>query len=121
MGIKSAFITLLIMIAAIAANSFFIVNSVNEMYHISCDGPDDTIEDISKKHERISKLFASREMIISLSVSHEDLTDIEMLLYEIRGAIDASDLNAATVAKSRLDNALLHLGRLSSLNIESIL
>ena len=55
-----------------------------------------------------------------MSVSHEDLTSIEEILSEIEGALKAKDKNAVIIAKSRFESAVLHLGQLSALNIESI-
>ncbi len=116
----AALITLTVLVLLIAINSTLITRAVDEMYTVSVSGEDTTLEAIEAKYKKIDEIFSSRELFISLSVSHEDLSDIKMLLYEIKGALAAYDLDAAIIAKSRLDDALLHLGRLSSLNIESI-
>lgn len=116
----TALITLAVLVILISLNSMLITKAVDEMYTISVSGDDTTLKALEAKYERIDEIFSSKELFISLSVSHEDLSDIKMLIYELKGALTASDLDAAIIAKSRLDDALLHLGRLSSLNIESI-
>jgi hypothetical protein len=65
--------------------------------------------------------YKSAERYISLTVSHDDLTNIEGDFYEILGCIKVNDLETAGIAKSRLEGSLRHLWRLSSLNIDSII
>ncbi len=121
MAVKASYIILIILIFAVVGNIFFINKTVEEIYEISSEGTDDTVESLKIKFDKIQELYDKKELFISLSVSHDDLTDIETSLSEINGAIKAEDFKAAIIAKSRFENALLHLGRLSSLNIESIL
>ena len=65
--------------------------------------------------------FMRAEKIISLTVSHSDLTNIEEAFAEIIGAAKAKDVAAIITIKSRLGSALKHLGRLSGINFYSII
>jgi hypothetical protein len=78
--------------------------------------------DSSKLSEKVRTIIENpnNEIFVSLTVSHEDLTNIEEMLSEIDGAITAKDKDAVIIAKSRFESAVLHLGQLSALNIESI-
>lgn len=120
MAIKASCIVLLILLIAVGLNSIFIHKTVGEMYDISIEAGENGIDVIAEKFERISEIYKKNEVVISLTVSHEDLRDLEEILAEINGAIIAKDEQSAKIAKSRFENALQHLIRLSSLNIESI-
>ncbi len=121
MATKAAYIILFLLIAAVILNSVFINRSVETIYSISSEGDDGSIEALGEKLEKIKDKYNKCELYISLSVSHDDLTDIETSLSEMEGAVKAHDIQAAIIAKSRFENALLHLARLSSFNFESIL
>ena len=64
--------------------------------------------------------FKKEENYLSLTVNHNDLTDIEGLFSEMIGYLSIEDAENAKVAKSRLIDALSHLGRLSGINISSV-
>lgn len=73
--------------------------------------------------EKIEQMYADfllREKYISLSVSHEDLTNIEGTFAEWIGACRADDYATAEEMKSRLCDAFRHLGRLAKCNPDSI-
>ena len=74
--------------------------------------------------ERANALFDSfkeRETYISLTVSHDDLTNIEDGFAELIGYLSVDDKDGAEVTKCKLENALLHLRRLSGFNIDAII
>ena len=54
-------------------------------------------------------------------MSHDDLTNIEEAFAEIIGAARAGNEIGLITLKSRLRDSLEHLGRLSSINLDSIL
>lgn len=120
MSFKPAILIFIFLFAAIVLNSVFINNTVHEIYSISAESTCDDIEDIKKLYGEIFEIYRKKELFISLSVSHDDLTDIDVFFSEMKGAIIANDLESALIAKSCLENALHHLGQLSSFNIESI-
>ena len=64
--------------------------------------------------------FKRREVFLSLTVDHDDLSVIEELFAETVGCLSSGDADGARVAKSRLIDALSHLRRLSGINISSI-
>ncbi|MBO5907458.1 MAG: DUF4363 family protein [Clostridia bacterium] len=72
------------------------------------------------KAEEIREYFRKKESYISLSVSHEDLSNIESILAEMIGQLEVGSCDDARVAKSRLIDALGHLKRLSGVNIDTI-
>lgn len=116
MTTKVAYAILTILLGAVIINSALIARTADEMYAMAAD---EGLE-LGEKAARLKKAFYEKELFISLSVSHEDLENVEDLIAEMNGAVSAGDEEAALIAKSRLENALLHLGRLSSVNWESI-
>ncbi len=120
MGFKAAILIFIILFSAIVLNSVFINKTVSEIYSISTESTCENINDIKELYKEIYEIYRKNELFISLSVSHDDLTDIDIFFSEINGAIKANDFNEALIAKSCLENALHHLGQLSSFNIESI-
>ncbi len=64
--------------------------------------------------------FKHEEEYLSLTVNHNDLTDIEELFSEMIGHLEVLDRDSAQVTKNRLLDALSHLRRLSGFNISSI-
>lgn len=69
----------------------------------------------------IKKRFEEAERFVSLTVNHEDLTNIEQCYAELIGFLTVGMTNEAEVTKSRLIDALMHLRRLSGVNIDSII
>ncbi len=65
--------------------------------------------------------FAKKEGFISLTVNHEDLTNIEAAFTDLIGELSVGNHEDAEVAKNRLADALGHLRRLSGFNIDSII
>lgn len=76
-------------------------------------------EDVAKI-EAFYDDFLNEEKWISLTVSHEDLTNIEGSFAEWIGAAKADDAPTAEEMKSRLSDAFRHLGRLAKCNADSI-
>ena len=83
--------------------------------------PESLSAESHQEYERLYKDFKKKEQYISLTVNHEDLTDVESSFSEIVGAAKANDEEAFLTIKSRLIDALDHLRRLSGINIDSIL
>ena len=65
--------------------------------------------------------FKKAEKFISITVSHDDLTNIEEGFADIIGAAEAGMTVDVITIKSRLEDALRHLGRLSSINFDSVI
>lgn len=120
MVVKFSYFILFLLLAAVIFNSFFICRLADSIYQISTEDTGDDIDALEQKFRKIEEVFTKNELFISLTVSHEDLTAIEEILSEINGALIARDKDAVIIAKSRFENALLHLEQLSAFNIESI-
>ena len=120
MIVKFSYLILLVLLISVTVNALYIINFTEELYSLSRAANTEDIESFNEEFKKIKKTYKKNEIFVSLTVSHDDLTDIEEVLSEIEGAIDASDKNAVIIAKSRFESAVLHLGQLSALNIESI-
>ena len=120
MKLKGAIIIFIGIFIAVSVNSYVIAREARELYDDSIASNAESIESLFSSFTDIQKRYRRWELFISLTVSHEDLTSIESDLAEILGACEADDLESAIIAKSRLENSLLHLARLSGLNIESL-
>ena len=88
----------------------------SEIKSISIDD-DRAIEQIRK----IDEDFRKKEIYIGLTVSHDDLTNIEECFAELTGCLSVADLDGAEVAKCRLIRSLEHLRRLVGFNIDNII
>ena len=74
----------------------------------------------SKDYKKIFDKYMARQQYIGLSVSHDDLTNIEDCFRELIGSAEVNDTDNITITKSRLTGALSHLGRLCGINFDSI-
>ena len=93
-----------------------IANDVNEL-QIS----DTNSVDSERRAREIYDRYKRRETFISLTVNHEDLTNIEEGFDEIIGYLSVNDTDGALVIKSRLIGSLEHLRRLSGFTIDAII
>lgn len=82
---------------------------------------DDEIQIAGENAKKIYEKYKSAETFMSLTVSHDDLTNIEDCFVEMIASLDVSDVDGAKIAKSRLINSLEHLRRLCGFNIDSII
>jgi len=120
MIVKISYIILFVLLIAIILNSAYIMRFTEKLYSISTENKVADLDSLEKTYTKLNELYRKNEIFVSLTVSHEDLTNIESILAEMRGALNASDTEAVIIAKSRFENAVLHLGQLSAFNIESI-
>ena len=119
--VKSAYVILCFSLLAVIINSItlnmLISKTLNEVKAL----PDILYESSYTDHEKIYNDFKKKEKYISLTVNHEDLTEVETSFAELLGATKAKDEESMLTIKSRLIDALEHLRRLSGINIDSIL
>ena len=115
-----AIASLLLVITLVSINSVMLRKSITEFIE-DAEGLSVNDDNAYKEAERIKRNFEFRERFISLTVSHDDLTNIEECYSELVGYLRADMLDEAEVTKSRLIDALLHLRRLSGVNIDSII
>ena len=119
-SVKGSVLALILLIGIVLSNSFYIGKVCKELREDieSVEGDDAAL--LCDEYERIFKKFKKAERIISLSVSHDDLTNIEEGFAEMIGAAKAGGEVGLSTVKSRLKDALEHLGRLSGINIDSV-
>ncbi len=113
-SIKTTSVFLFLLICSILANSFYIIKITNEL------SSELELAD-NEEYREIAEKFQKHERYISLTVSHDDLTNIEEAFAELIGAANANDEARIITVKSRLKDSLSHLGRLSGINLDSIL
>ena len=111
-------VTLLFVIGGVILNSAIVTKSVEAI----TERLENTPEELSfgDEYRDIFDDYMRRQRYIGITVSHDDLTNIESEFCEIIGAIEAADEEGLIIAKSRLVGALRHLGRLSGINADSI-
>lgn len=112
---KASIIILIILVITVSFNSYYIRN-VSKTLTLRLDAASTSEEFLA-----IYDSFKKAEKIISLTVSHEDLTNIEDGFAEITGASRVGDEKNVEIVKSRLKESIRHLGRLSGVNLDSIL
>ena len=113
-----AYATLILVIVIVIINSLIIANSIEIIMKKLNDAPDSV--DDGGIYEEIYKDFMKWRKYLSITVNHEDLTNIEEDFREILGAVSASDDAGLIIAKSRLIESLYHIKRLSGINTDSI-
>ena len=73
-----------------------------------------------KQYSEIYEKYKELELYISLSVNHDDLSNLENAFAEIIGAAKAGDSEAVIITKNRLTDFLSHIRRLTGINFDSI-
>ena len=118
---KAAIIALIVLtfiLTTVILNSFFVSRSIYTLLEKLKNAPSDI--NSYNIYSEIHDDFIKKQRFIGLTVSHEDMTNIEEELNEILGAIEAEDRETLIIAKSRLIGSLSHLRRLSGINADSI-
>lgn len=105
---------------AVTANSIYI-SKLTKNFSEELRAVDIYSENLAEKLEAISKRFRKAEKFISITVSHDDLTNIEEGFADIIGAAKGGISADVERIKSRLVDSLEHLGRLSAINLDSII
>lgn len=118
---KIATAVLVLLIVAILLNSIFIGRISEDLAERIKALDLENMEIAAREAEEIYSDFKRAEKYISITVSHDDLTNIEESFSDIMGAFDANMKSDIIIIKSRLSDALSHLGRLSGINLDSII
>ena len=119
--VKSAYVILCFTLLSVIANSIALNILITKTLNDVKDLPDYLTDVSYSECENLYNNFKKQEKYISLTVNHEDLTEVESSFAEMLGAIKANDSESVLSIKSRLIDALEHLRRLSGINIDSIL
>lgn len=114
---------MLTLIVSVSANTYIIDKKISTLYDElkSTEIIDGYTEEAGKKISKIFNEYKSCEGYISMTVNHDDLTNIEDNFAELVGNLDVGDADSAKVTKNRLLYSLEHLRRLSGMNIDSII
>ena len=111
---------LTLIICFVITNTILVDKQINEIM-LAVEKLDVTDEDARNNAEKIYSDFMIKQRYISLTVNHEDMTNIEDCFVEMIGFLSVNDTQNAEVAKYRLRNSLEHLRRLSGYNIDAII
>ncbi|MBP3308663.1 MAG: hypothetical protein J6L90_04390 [Clostridia bacterium] len=114
-----ALITALLVILAVVLNSVFLDISLSVLID-ECEAIPEAPEEI-ERWEALYESFCRWQRFIALTVSHEDMSNIESDFAEILASARIGDKDTLIIAKSRLVMTLTHLRRLSGVNPDSIL
>ena len=118
--ILAAVILILVLLAS-ALNTHFLLRSIDKIETgVESLSFEASASESKSEAEALFESYKKAEGFLSLTVSHNDLTDIESFFSEMIGYLSVSDKDGAKMAKSRLIDALAHLRRLSGVNISSI-
>ena len=116
----AAWILLAVIFGFVGVNTYILNTSIEKIIYavneVSVDEPE--------AHQKITDIyngFKDKEKYISLTVNHEDLTNIEECFSEMIGYLSVGDTEGAEVIKYRLVDSLEHLRRLSGINIEAVI
>ena len=115
-----AIVTVVSIILLVIFSTLYIEWEIDKIT-LSVDRLDTSSENAAEEASRIRGEYKSSVCFISLFVTHDDLTNIEESFADIIGAAEAGMKSNVITIKSRLEDALRHLGRLSGINLDSII
>ncbi len=109
-----------------AVIGFVIANTIildRQVEQIACQisSLDITDEEALEHAVKYYENYRKKEQYISLTVSHNDLTNIEDYFVEMIGHLTVRNLEDAQVTKDRLISSLEHLRRLSGFTVDAII
>lgn len=112
-----------LVICFVVVNTLVLDREIGRLYELTKDLTisEDNIKKCEKDARELYETFKKKETFISLTVNHEDLTNIEESFSEIIGYLSIGDADGARVTKNRLLDSLEHLRRLSGFNIDAII
>lgn len=119
--VKIAFVILFSTLIFVTLNSIVLRSVIGDTITNVKAAEEEDMEKAKKEYEELYDNFKRKETYIAITVNHEDMTNIEDAFSEVVGAARAGDREGMLIAKNRLIDALLHLKRLSGINIDSIL
>lgn len=113
-------VLLILLLAAVIINTALLTRRVDQ---IASEVQSVSMENTTDAMGRIMEIFDNyqrAEGFLSLTVSHNDLADINECFTELMAYLTLGNAEEASVAKSRLIDALMHLKRLSGWNIQAV-
>lgn len=115
-----AVVTFILTVGFVILNTFIVQGAIRE-FEESVKSLDISSEDAATRANDIYENFKKKEVYVSLTVNHEDLTNTKESFAELIGYLEVGDTESAHVTKNRLVDSLEHLGRLSGFNISAII
>ena len=118
-----AIVLLVVVIISVVSNTLLLCSKLDHIiYRIERLNFNETNNSETKTEaEEIYKEYQAYYLFLGLTVSHDDLTNIDNCFIELLGYISINNFDEAAVAQSRLINSLEHLRRLCGFNIEAII
>lgn len=119
-SLRFAYLILFLLFAAVIINSVAVGRVIESIADEVSAAEEKDMAAAKEEYEALYKKYKRYEAYVSLSVDHDDLSNLENGFSEIIGAARADDSDALITAKSRLCDCLRHIKRLSGINIDSI-
>lgn len=101
-------------------NSFALGNIIENIDAALSETDDSNPALAEEEYVRIYEEYKHVELYVSLSINHDDLSNLENAFAEIIGAARAGDKESVIIIKSRMNDYLRHIKRLIGINIDSI-
>lgn len=115
-----AIILFVLVVGFVVLNTVILNEQIDTIYQgVSALDVED--KDATDKAEALFSDFCKKEKYISITVSHDDLTNIEDCFVEMIGHLSINNTEDAKVTKDRLTSFLEHLRRLSGFTIDAII
>ena len=119
-SVHFAYTVFAVLVIAVIINSLGIGKVMDSISDELLNAEEKDMSIAEKEYGEIYEKYKKYELYISLSVDHDDLSNIEDAFSEIIGAAKADDARGVITTKSRLTDYLRHIKRLAGINIDSI-
>ncbi len=117
----TAILILLVIVVLVCANAWYICDTADAYLATwSTLQVPQHVDGLLPMVQSFREEYVRFERIVSLTVSHEDLTNIATALSDLQGAALGDDRAAFLQAKCRLTDALAHLKRQNGCSVYSI-
>ncbi|MBR5140106.1 MAG: DUF4363 family protein [Clostridia bacterium] len=119
-SIRIAYIIFTLLLVATIINSIILGRIIEGFSQDISKAEEIDMATAEKEYSEIYERYKSIELYISLSINHDDLSNLENAFAEIIGAAKAGDREAVITIKSRMNDYLRHIRRLTGINIDSV-
>ena len=119
-SVRFAYTVFAVLVIVVLINSLSVGKIIDSISDDIIRAEESDMAAAEKEYTEIYEKYKRYELYVSLSVDHDDLSNIEDAFSEIIGAARADDAAGVVTTKSRLTDYLRHIKRLSGINIDSI-
>lgn len=119
-SVRFAYAVFIVLVILVLINSLSVGKIIDSISDDITRAEESDMAIAEKEYAEIYEKYKRYELYVSLSVDHDDLSNIEDAFSEIIGAARADDAAGVVTTKSRLTDYLRHIKRLSGINIDSI-